>query len=69
MMTERLQEYYRRWPEPMQWRDYEYDGPLSDDDQERLDFVLTLSEKEQRVILLNEGNSKEAVDRLFSKDE
>lgn len=64
MMTEKIKEYFERWPEPEKYRDYEYDGPISD--PERLAFVLSLSEDEQKEILRRESESEASIVQLFS---
>lgn len=62
-MTENVKEYFERWPEPVPWHDYEYDGPF--EDEERVDFFMSLSEEEQREILIKEGAIESSLDILF----
>ena len=62
-MTEKIKEYFERWPEPVSWHDYEYDGPF--EDKERVDFFMCLSEREQREILLKEGAKESSLNNLF----
>ena len=62
-MSDKVKEYFARWPEEDELPGYEYDVPIGD--PKRIEFLMSLSEEDQREILRRLDVPEKAIDRLF----
>lgn len=63
MVSDRVKEYFRRWPEPDYGPMYEHD--CYEGDKERMEFLLDSTVEEQKEILRREGVPEDLIDLQY----